>query len=100
MEPEGGLSEPVCVSRERAEERLDWGHHVLFQQPCKPSKTLSDLGAEVRRGSLETTQARAFHLPVFHTTDFPAQSDVGGLNLPDADGDRFGSLIVANPAIS
>ncbi|TXN17302.1 N-6 DNA methylase [Methylobacterium sp. WL122] len=97
MEPEGALSEPVCITRERAEERLDWGHHVLFQQPSEHGPTLSDLGADVRRGSLETKQARASDLPMFHTTDFPAQNDTGGLDLPDADSGRFGTLIVAEP---
>lgn len=97
MGAEGSLSEPICVTRDQAEERLDYGHHVLFQHPANPSSTLADLGAEVRRGSLETPQARTTHLPVFHTTDFPAERSDTGLALADCNPETFGNLIVAEP---
>jgi type I restriction enzyme M protein len=97
MGPDGALSEPVRISRDRAEERLDYGHHAVFQDPAAPSRTLAELGAEIRRGSLETTEARASNLPVFHTTDFPKVRSPGGVDLPEGDADRFGNLTVAEP---
>ena len=65
-----GLSDPIIVSRGDAEMRMDFDFHAHRNGREKRVATLRQLGAEIRRGSLDTITRKAATYPTFHTTDY------------------------------
>lgn len=65
-----GLSDPLYVSFEKAEQRLDFDYHAAKESHSKRVVTLRKLGADIRRGSVSTVEARDADFPIFHTTDY------------------------------
>ncbi|NIJ07616.1 type I restriction enzyme M protein [Sphingomonas vulcanisoli] len=65
-----GLSAPIMVSREDAEARMDFDFHAHRGDHAGRLATLRQLGAEIRRGSLDTIARKAATYPTFHTTDY------------------------------
>jgi type I restriction enzyme M protein len=65
-----GLSDPLYVSRDEAEQRLDYDYHIVNHRHGKRLVTLRELGADVRRGSVSTVEAREAEFPIFHTSDY------------------------------
>lgn len=65
-----GLSKPIFISLCDAINRLDYDFHAarVFQEG--KTTTLRLLGAEIKRGSFNTAQARNAHHSIFHTSDF------------------------------
>ena len=81
----GVLAPAIRVPPEDAVLRMDYAHHA----GRRAGPTLSCLGAEVARGSLEVPRARALGIRPFHTADFPAgearaDTDLSGFGIPDA----------------
>jgi type I restriction enzyme M protein len=72
-----GLSDPLYVSIDEAEQRLDYDYHVANQSKGKRVVTLRELGADIQRGSVSTVEARTADFPIFHTSDYS--------NLPDGE---------------
>lgn len=65
-----GLSDPIMVSRDDAETRMDFDFHAHRNGHDGRVATLRQLGAEIRRGSLDTIARKAALCPTFHTTDY------------------------------
>lgn len=69
-EDTAGLSDPLYVSIEEAEQRLDYDYHVVNRDQRKRLVTLRDLGADIKRGSVSTVAARNANFPIFHTSHY------------------------------
>lgn len=93
-----GLLEPLLVSPEEAESRMDYNYHYHFtsQVPSQNTIRLRELGADVRRGSLGTVERRSGSMPIFHTTDFRALKD-GILNVTPSQIPDNPKVVVAEP---
>jgi type I restriction enzyme M protein len=65
-----GLSDPFYVSIDEAEQRLDYDYHIANRPRGKRLVTLRQLGADIKRGSVSTVEARNAEFPIFHTTDY------------------------------
>jgi type I restriction enzyme M protein len=65
-----GLSDPITVSRNQAETRMDFDFHTDRGGQEGQVATLRQLGAEIRRGSLDTMARKAATYRTFHTTDY------------------------------
>jgi type I restriction enzyme M protein len=70
-----GLSDPLYVSADEAEQRLDYDYHVANQCQGKRVVTLRELGADIQRGSVSSVEARAADFPIFHTSDYTSLTD-------------------------
>lgn len=66
---ENGLSKPITADRDMAEHRMDYDFHKLGNESGKLS-TLSELNADICRGTINASIARFLPLNFFHTTDF------------------------------
>lgn len=82
LEENGTVSESLWVKPDVAEARLDWAYHAAANSHDDTAFTLRQLGAEVRRGSVNSVQRRAAQYPVFHTGDFPAPGEPVALPEP------------------
>lgn len=89
-----GLSAPLLVSREAAEGRLDYEFHAV--SGIDGGRTLASLGADVRRGSLGTVEARCAPFPVFHTSDFRL-AEAGEIHFPNVSLATGKRLVIAEP---
>jgi type I restriction enzyme M protein len=70
-EADGTLSGPLLITPDDAERRMDYDHHAaMVATGGGEITTLRNLGADVRRGSLSTTERRQARFPTFHTTDY------------------------------
>lgn len=78
-----GLSAPIMVSRADAETRMDFDFHAHRGGHAGRIATLRQLGAEIRRGSLDTVARKNATYTTFHTTDY--RSIENGLVTLDAD---------------
>lgn len=67
---EDGLSDPIIITRIDGESRMDFDFHAHRNEGSGCVTTLRHLGAEVRRGSLDTVARKAATFPTFHTTDY------------------------------
>ena len=87
LHDDGAISEPIFVEPASAETRFDYAYHCAAQSPSLEAKSLRQLGAEIRRGSLSTVQRKAADAFVFHTGDFPAGALAVSLDtqVPDMD---------------
>ncbi len=65
-----GLSNPIYIDGVDGECRLDYDFHLAQKSIDKDAITLRQLGAEIRRGSLGTVEARSKQFPIFHTTNY------------------------------
>lgn len=90
-----GLSAPLMVSRADAETRMDFDFHAHRSDNAGRVATLRQLGAEIRRGSLDTVARKTATYTTFHTTDYRSIED--GLVTLDADPGlpENGKLVVA-----
>jgi type I restriction enzyme M protein len=90
-----GLSAPIIVSRVDAETRMDFDFHAHRGDHVGRVVTLRQLGAEIRRGSLDTIARKAATYTTFHTTDYRGIED--GIVTLDADPGlpENGKLVVA-----
>ena len=89
-----GLSEPIHVSAAAAESRMDFDYHVTHRPGPKDAITLRMLGADIRRGSLNSVELRAADYSTFHTNgyDKPKLSLEG--DIPEEIVDK---VVVAEP---
>ncbi len=78
-----GLSLPIIISRNDAETRMDFDFHAHRDGRGGQVTTLRELGAEVKRGSLDTVARKAAGFPTFHTTDY--RGIAGGIVTLEAD---------------
>ena len=78
-----GLSAPVVINRDDAEARMDFDFHAHRDDRDGRVTTLRQLGAEVKRGSLDTVARKAAAFPTFHTTDY--RGVAGGVVTLEAD---------------
>ncbi len=87
-----GLSDPLYIGIDEAEQRLDYDYHIANQSQGKQAVTLRGLGADIKRGSVSTVEARDAEFPIFHTSDYSNISD-GEIRLkssmPSAVGKRL-----------
>ena len=67
---EDGLREPIRISWEAAENRMDHEFHLPRRTSGRSTFRLCDIGAEIVRGNLSSAEARSATQPVFHTTSF------------------------------
>ena len=74
LEDHGVVSDPILIDSQSAESRLDYAYHIVARSRPEGSTSLRELGADIRRGSLNTVQRKATGAFVFHTGDFPATS--------------------------
>jgi len=74
LHDDGSVTEPVYVNGSKAEIRLDYAYHDLTGNAGSGVVTLRDLGAQIQRGSLSTTDRKKVGSFVFHTGDFPAHT--------------------------
>lgn len=88
------LSSPIMVSRDAAEERMDYNFHSLRSNRTCNYTTLRELGADVFRGSISTVQRKCANYPVFHTSDYKHLTD-GGIELPELTIADHSSKVVA-----
>ena len=65
-----GLSDPIHINTRDAINRLDYDFHTSRNYKEGESTTLRQLGAEIKRGSFSTAEAKKSIHPVFHTSDF------------------------------
>lgn len=65
-----GLLNPIYIDSSVGERRLDYDFHLAHKSLYKEATTLRQLGAEIRRGSLSTVEARSKQFPIFHTTNY------------------------------
>lgn len=65
-----GLSDVIHIGVTDAEQRLDYDYYLKRSGSSAGSTTLRSLGADVRRGSIDTVQRRNGSFQTFHTTDF------------------------------
>ncbi|MCK1607254.1 N-6 DNA methylase [Bradyrhizobium sp. 166] len=79
---DGSLSGGLAINRAQAEHRLDYEYYAQRNSPSSLQPSLSDLDAQVTRGSVENAIARDSWSSrwVFHTTEFPP--DKGSISFP------------------
>jgi type I restriction enzyme M protein len=77
---DAGLSDPIFISRDDAENRLDYEYHVTKISDGENVTTLRQLGAEIKRGSISTVEARQASFPIFHTSDY-SNTEAGCIHL-------------------
>jgi type I restriction enzyme M protein len=70
-----GISTPLYISIDDAERRLDYDYHIENRSPGSRLVTLRELGADIKRGSVSTVEARNADFPIFHTSDYGVLSD-------------------------
>jgi type I restriction enzyme M protein len=90
---EAGLSDPIYVGRDEAEQRMDFDFHSTHSRRSGGTTTLRRICAEVRRGSIDTTARKAATFPTFHTTDYREFSD-GLIALADTSNHPAGRRLV------
>lgn len=91
-----GTSEPLQISPEEAENRMDYDYHATSLVPFQNTIRLRELGADVRRGSFSTVERRSGSMPIFHTTDFRSPKD-GILNITSSKIPDNPKVIIAGP---
>jgi len=74
LEGNGSLSKPICLSPDRAAERLDYSYlasiaHRGIRKDAMPLRSVVQL---VKRGAYSSSERKRLPFPVFHTTDYPA----------------------------
>lgn len=70
LDSEQNISPAISIPFELAHERLDYDYHVTRLKMGDNGSNLKILGAEVRRGSLSSVQARNASFSTFHTSDY------------------------------
>jgi len=75
-----GLSEPLFINSEKAEQRMDYDYHSEQSAHGEQVLTLCQLGADIKRGSISTVEARNADFPIFHTIHY-RMAEGGQLNL-------------------
>lgn len=70
-----GMSNPLYVSIDEAERRLDYDYHLACHSQGSHFVTLRELGAEIKRGSVSTVEARNADFPIFHTSNYGELSE-------------------------
>lgn len=94
LNEDGSVAEPVYVNSSKAEIRLDYAYHDLSCDSGSEIVTLRDLGAQIHRGSLSTSDRKKVGSFVFHTGDFPAQTSPVYFTSDPPEGERK-QLVVA-----
>lgn len=82
LNAQGVLTPEIVVSRNAAVERFDFDFHAAGR--LDHSKTLAEIGVDLRRGSYSMARARAKDVTVFHTTHFKNYPD-GQVHWPFED---------------
>ncbi|MBV1929703.1 MAG: N-6 DNA methylase [Gammaproteobacteria bacterium] len=72
---DAGLSDPIFINRDDATKRLDYEYHATQKSDGDNVTTLRQLGAEIKRGSISTVEARQAYFPIFHTSDYNNTED-------------------------
>lgn len=68
---DGSWQDPVHVTGEQAVLRLDHGYHRNTQTEVRSGRTsLRDIGVQVHRGDLNSSEIRRLACPTFHTVNF------------------------------
>lgn len=70
-----GLLEPIFITPHEAEQRLDYDYHSHSNQEDEKLITLRQMGADIKRGSISTVEAKSITFPVFHTSDFSSSPE-------------------------
>ena len=52
-----GLSDPLYVSLDEAEQRLDYDYHIVKRAEGQTIGDFSELGADIKRGLMSTAEA-------------------------------------------
>ncbi|MBC3879704.1 N-6 DNA methylase [Undibacterium sp. FT79W] len=68
------MSSELLVDVDAAIDRLDFDYHAHRGKTRSSKKshiTLGSIALDIKRGSLTSSETRAFNFPVFHTTDMP-----------------------------
>lgn len=76
---EGAISPPVCIPADLAQRRLDYSFHISIQQRrtnrrSLKSQSVRDLTLRITRGTFSSQQISLCEWPVFHLSDFTAES--------------------------
>lgn len=88
-----GLSDPLYIGIDEAERRLDYDYHIANQSQGKQVVTLRGLGADIKRGSVSTVEARDAGFPIFHTSDYSSISD-GEIRLKSSMSSAVGKRLI------
>jgi type I restriction enzyme M protein len=88
-----GVSAPLYVNAEQAEQRLDYDYHIVSRRETKQPVTLRELGADVKRGTVGWVEARKANFPVFHTSHYSDLAD-GEVRLDSAVPTLFGKKLI------
>jgi type I restriction enzyme M protein len=95
-EASGEISEPIFITTNEAEKRLDYDFHIgHVHNENHTYTTLRELGAEIKRGSMSTVEAKNSNFPIFHTTDY-VEGNLGRLTL-NSELTESPKLVVAQP---
>lgn len=67
-----GLSTPIRISLSEAEQRMDYGYYSIEHGTHILDKVcLEDLGADIKRGKINSSEVKSSTSPIFHTSNFP-----------------------------
>lgn len=89
-----GFSEPLYVSADEAEVRMDYDYHDTHRPIDGSFVTLRMLGADVRRGSLSSVDLRATQFSTFHTSGYDRERLVFSGSVPQEAEEK---LVIAGP---
>lgn len=89
-----GLSEALYISSDAAEARMDFDYHTTHRFGPKDAITLRMLGADIRRGSLNSVELRAADYSTFHTNGYDRSTLSLEGDIPEAIVDK---VVVAEP---
>jgi len=75
LSDEHRLSDPLQVEIDEAIDRLDFQYHANRQRYRfeKPTMTLANVGAEIKRGTLNSAEHHEASFATLHTTEMPAK---------------------------
>jgi type I restriction enzyme M protein len=82
LRPDQRAVEEILIDGNQAEHRLDFDYYMKGNSQTKSSTTLEALNAEIRRGSLSSSEAKGAKFSVFHTSNFSDAVD-GSLVFPE-----------------
>jgi len=93
---DAGLLPPILITKEQAEDRMDYDFHAIRAASVQDSFCLRDIKAEVRRGSFSTVQRKASDWPIFHTTDFKSLENCL-IEFEEPSMPENGKVVIAEP---
>lgn len=76
-------SKVISIPFEAAKQRLDYEYHAARTALGDNLSNLMVCGAEIRRGSVSSAQARNLSFQTFHTSDFKEIMSDGTISFPD-----------------